>query len=76
MIANKKELLQAAQIAAANCSAGAHLESTKAKVAAFESLGIPDTYFQEFGGYFDQAFGTYEALENQPIILPENSQKQ
>jgi hypothetical protein len=76
MIANKKELLQAAQIAAAKCSAGEHLETAKAKVAAFESLGIPDTYFQEFGGYFDQAYGTYEALESQPIVLPEKITKQ
>ena len=76
MIANKKELLQAAQIAAAKCSAGEHLETTKTKVAEFESLGVPDTYFQEFAGYFDQAFGTYEALEHQPIILPDETSKQ
>lgn len=76
MIKNKKELLQSAQFAAAKCSAGDHLETSKAKITAFEALGIPVTYFQEFSGMFDQAYGTYEALETQPIILPDKTPKQ
>jgi hypothetical protein len=71
MITNRKELLQAAQKAAADSlTLATQLEVHKAKAATFESLGIGANHFDEYSQRFDAARNDYENLARVPLEPP------
>jgi hypothetical protein len=66
----QKELLQAAQIAAAKASNGDSIHTHDAKSAAFKETGAPEENWPQFSQWFDQNLSNYEMLEKKPLVKP------